>query len=99
MTSVRLSTFRAVWAALALTAPVSLGGCIKPIRVDILREAPPRASTSNVILVTLDGVRWQEFFGERPDPVLTPPGRPLHRQFEGFWRELAPMLGSRSKQQ
>lgn len=40
----------------------------------------------SVVLVTFDGVRWQELF-EGADPVLTRDGAPV---FERFWSELAP---------
>lgn len=40
----------------------------------------------NVVLVTFDGLRWQELF-EGADPVLTRDGAPV---FERFWSELAP---------
>jgi len=47
----------------------------------------PNAPTGHsVVLVTLDGVRWQELFlGE--DPVLAREPKPV---FERFWAELAP---------
>ncbi len=55
-------------------------------------SAPPPANAPNaptghsVVLVTLDGVRWQELFlGE--DPVLVREPKPI---FERFWAELAP---------
>lgn len=40
----------------------------------------------NVVLVTLDGVRWQELFGGT-DPLLTAHPAPI---FNGFWSAIAP---------
>jgi hypothetical protein len=40
----------------------------------------------NVVLVTFDGLRWQELFGQS-DPLLTPSVRAM---FPRFWAKVAP---------
>ncbi|MBL8956879.1 MAG: alkaline phosphatase family protein [Myxococcaceae bacterium] len=59
-----------------------LAACVSPEPV-----VGPNAPTGHsVVLVTLDGVRWQELFlGE--DPLLVREPKPI---FERFWAELAP---------
>src|SRR5262245_4011023 len=48
----------------------------------------PNAPTGHsVVLVTLDGVRWQELFAGQ-DPLLDREGAPV---FTRFWAELAPL--------
>jgi hypothetical protein len=52
-----------------------------------LSHAQETSAPGRVILVTLDGVRPQEFFGG-PDPELVPAGR-AEKIFEKFWKDVA----------
>lgn len=48
---------------------------------------PGPVSSPNVILLTFDGVRWQEFLGNRPDPDLAQDD--TAEVFPYFWSTLA----------
>jgi len=69
---------------LILAVSLAAAGCGHPQEPD--RYNPNEPTEYNVVLVTLDGLRWQEFFGQS-DPLLTPRARKL---FPEFWSRVAP---------
>ncbi|MBI2070091.1 MAG: alkaline phosphatase family protein [Elusimicrobia bacterium] len=72
---------RALSPAIVCCGFFSLVGCA--LATEAIAQDRP---SGNVVLVTLDGVRWQEFFGD-PDPSLAP--NETGRVFSRFWSAMA----------
>lgn len=77
------------WHALGLMAktflvPAAMAGLVSCYSVEG-DYAPNQPTGYNVVFVTFDGMRWQEFFNGA-DPLLTESPRPL---FTRFWKNIA----------
>ena len=79
-TGFALMVMAAMTVALICTGLASAAGRPRPHR-------PAVDTGANVILVTLDGVRWQEFFGSAPDPRMSHGDQ--REIFPHLWRTLS----------